>query len=147
MGTLYCTSADLPQFVNPIALASVPLSVQDQACVSASETADSYLRVKYPLPLKSFGGDVTRYAAYIAIRQLLVARGYNPAAGADSAIETNYRDAVGWPDKPGSGWFPAVARGSIIPDVTVFQPTPPTFQLPQVWSHRPFGWTSGRGGI
>lgn len=140
---LYVQPADLGLYINPLSLTDVDAATQVQACNDASETANSYLRARFPVDRTaptSVGSDVKRYTAYIAIRQLMVQRGYNPAAGADSAIESNYRDAVGYPDRPGSGWFPAVARGAIQPDIVFPTPPSPTFQLPQVYSRPPRGW-------
>ena len=140
---LYVQPADLVNYVNPISLNDVPLPAQVQACNDATETANSYLRGRFPVdrtaPL-TVGSDLKRYSAFIAIRQLLVGRGMNPSAGADSAIESNYRDAVGYPDRPGSGWFPAVARGAIQPDISFPAPPSPTYQLPQVFSRPPRGF-------
>ena len=140
---LYIQPADLPNYVNPVSLVDIPVPAQVQACNDATETANSYLRGRYPVdqtaPL-TVGSDLKRYSAFIAIRQLLVARGMNPSAGGDSAIESNYRDAVGYPDRPGSGWFPGVARGAIQPDITFPTPPSPTYQLPQVYSRPPRGW-------
>jgi Protein of unknown function (DUF1320) len=143
MGAVYVSPAQLLNYVNPISLADVALAIQQQACVDASAVADGYLGVKYPLPLASAGTMVPRYTAYVAIYQLLVGRGYNPSAGPDSNVERMYMLAVGDPSIPGSvqqAWFPAVARGSIIPDVTVNLPPSPLFQLPQVWTKPPRGW-------
>jgi phage gp36-like protein len=140
---LYVTAAQLGLYVNPLSLVDIAANVQTQACADATETANSYLRGRYPVdktaPL-SVGSDLQRYTAYIAVRQLLVQRGYNPSAGPDSAIESNYRDAVGYPDRIGSGWFPGVARGAIQPDIQFPTPPPPTYQLPQVFSRPQRGW-------
>lgn len=140
---LYVLPSDLTNYVNPIALNDVSLAAMTQACNDATETANSYLRGRYPVDATApitVGSDLKRYSAFIAIRQLLVARGYNPGASADSAIESNYRDAVGYPDRPGSGWFPGVARGAIQPDITFPTPPAPTYQLPQVFSRPPRGF-------
>jgi phage gp36-like protein len=141
--TLYVQVSDLPQYLNPLALVDVTNAAQVQACADASETANSYLRGRFPVDASAptvVGSDLKRYCAYIAIYQLLGQRGMNPSAGADSQIETNYREAVGYPDRPGSGWFPAVARGAIQPDLQFPAPPSPTFQLPQVFSRPQRGW-------
>jgi|SRR5580658_2828492 phage gp36-like protein len=135
--------SDLPQYVNPLALVDVPSAAQVQACTDANEVGASYLRGRFPVDASAptvVGSDLKRYCAYIAIYQVLGQRGMNPSAGADSQIETNYREAVGYPDRPGSGWFPAVARGAIQPDLQFPAPPSPTFQLPQVFSRSPRGW-------
>ena len=140
--TQFVSPSDLPQYVNPYALQDVAPAILSQACNDANEAANSYMRGRFPVDAGaiSYGTDVKRYTAYIAIYQALQARGMNPSAGADSSIETNYREAVGYPDRPGSGWWPAVSRGSITPNIVWTTPPSPTYQLPQVYSSRPRGW-------
>jgi phage gp36-like protein len=139
MGTQYVLQTELPNYINALALASIPVGVQNQACIDASETADSYLRGRFPLPLLTFGTDLKRYTAYIAIKQMLVARGVSQD-GDNQTIWDNYFEAVGGGPNRLVGWFPAVQRGAIEPDVTVNAPGPPTYTLPQVYTSPPRGW-------
>jgi phage gp36-like protein len=150
VGSQYCDPSDLTLYaINPLALQGIPNATQVAACVAASERADSYLRGRFPLPLLAWGQDVRMHTAYIAVFLLLSARGYNPSAGADDLIRERYYEAVGYPDRPGSGWFPGVQRQAIHPDVTFSQPNPPNFSLPSVRTGGPSGapirgWTTVR---
>lgn len=152
MGSQYCTPTDLTTVgINPLALQGISNTELVAACVAASEKADSYLRGRYPLPLLTWGADITLHTAYIAVYLLLSARGYNPSAGADNLIRERYYEAVGYPDRPGSGWFPGIQRQAIHPDVTFSNPNPPNFSLPQVRTGGPSaapirGWTTTRPG-
>jgi phage gp36-like protein len=149
MSSLYCTPDDLVLYAaNPLALQGISTAQQLGACNAASERADSYLRGRFPLPLLSWGIDLRIMTAYIAVYLLLSARGYAPDAGADSRIQQNYYEAVGFPDRPGSGWFPGVQRQAIHPDVQ-FAATAPAFSLPSVRTGGPNanpirGWTTTR---
>jgi phage gp36-like protein len=146
----YCVRADLPNYIAAAALAPIATAVQDQACIDASSTADSYLRGRYGLPLSAWGQDLRRYTAHVAIYLLMTGRGFSPQGGADRQITERYYAAVGWPDRPGSGWFPGVQRQSIHPDVTPAQALPgdPVHDVPQIASSPPRGWTSGNfGGV
>lgn len=150
MGTQYCQPSDLTAVgINPLALINVSNAEQVAACIAASTKADSYLRGRYPLPLLSFDQDIVLHTAYIAVYLLMSARGYNPSAGADDLIRERYFEAIGYPDRPGSGWFPGVQRQAIHPNVTFSNPNPPNFSLPAVRTGGPTaapvrGWTSTR---
>lgn len=143
-GAPYVTAAQLPQYLPAATVNLATLDQQNQACLDATETADSYLRGRYALPLLAWGNDVTRYTAYIACYLLLSgAVGFAPQAGADDNVTKNYYSAVGWPDRPGSGWFPGVQRQSIQPDVTPSVPVgqDPVHDQPQVASQPLRGWS------
>jgi hypothetical protein len=149
-GTPYVERTDLAQYLPSQVLNLATTAQQDQACLDATEEADSYIRGRYTLPLLDWGNDLRRYTAYIAIYLLMSgpigwgATGGNP----DQNITTNYYRAVGWPDRPGTGWFPGVQRQSIQPDVT---PTIPVGQdaihdAPQVSCEPRRGWQQVRRG-
>lgn len=148
-GAPYCVRGDLSQYIPAQVLALATLSQQDKACLDATEEADSYLRGRYSLPLLAWGNDVRRYTAWIACYLLATAIGYAPQAGSDQMIRERYYQAVGWPDRGGTGWFPGIQRQSIHPDVTPSVPTPgdPIADLPQVSTSQLRGWqqTNGRG--
>lgn len=138
----YCDPADLPKYLPATALSTTTAPQQLQACIDASEMADSYIRGRYTLPLLAWGSDVRMYTAWVACYLLMSGRGFNSGAGADRNIVDRYYLAVGNPGAPGSGWFPGIQRNSIHPDVT---PTiPPTqdavHRMPQVQSQPPRGW-------
>lgn len=142
-GAPYVEASQLAQYIPAATLSLATMEQQQQACLDATEEADSYIRGRYSLPLLAWGNDLTRYTAYIAIYLLMTGPiGLAPQAGADANLTTNYYRAVGWPDRPGTGWFPGVQRQSIQPDVT---PTIPVGQdavhdMPQVRSQPIRGW-------
>lgn len=141
------TPAQLSNYMPAATVNLATLTQQQQACLDASEQADSYMRGRYSLPLVSWGSDVTRYTAYIACFLLLSgAIGYAPQAGSDENVTKNYYSAVGWPDRPGSGWFPGVQRQAIQPDVTVAPAVgnDPVHDVPQVLTTAQRGWTNRR---
>jgi hypothetical protein len=149
-GAPYVEYTDLPQYLPTQVLNLATVVQQQQACLDATDEADSYIRGRYTLPLLDWGSDLRRYTAYIAIYLLMSgpigwgATGGNP----DQNITTNYYRAVGWPDRPGSGWFPGIQRQAVHPDVT---PTIPvgqdgTHDAPQVSSEPRRGWQQIRRG-
>lgn len=121
---------------------------QLQACLDASEEADSYMRGRYALPLQAWGNDLVRYTAYIANYLLLNSIGFAPQAGSDTVVTQNYYRAVGWPDRPGTGWFPGIQRQAVHPDITPsVQPgQDPGHDAPQVSSQPIRGWQMIRRG-
>lgn len=147
----YCQPSDLTLYaINPLAFVNVTTAQQTAACIAASERADSYLRGRYTLPLTQWGTDLTMMTSYVAVFLLLSARGYDPAAGGDRLVQERYYEAIGFPDRPGSGWFPGVQRQAIHPDVTDSAGSASGDPLPQVRTGGPAslpvrGWT-GRGG-
>lgn len=144
----YCTPTNLAQYL-PAAVLSLTTNAQQlQACDDASEEADSYLRGRYALPLLAWGSDVTRYTSWIACYLLAQLIGFAPQAGSDKLIVERYYQAVGWPDRAGTGWFPGIQRQAIHPDVT---PSVPVTQdaghdLPQVRTQEQRGWQQTRNG-
>lgn len=142
--TPYVLYTQLSQYIPPQVLNLATVTQQQQACLDATEEADSYIRGRFALPLLAWGNDLTRYTAYIAIYLLMSGPiGWAATSGnPDSNVTTNYYRAVGWPDRPGTGWFPGIQRQAIHPDVT---PTIPvgqdsTHDAPQVSSDPPRGW-------
>jgi phage gp36-like protein len=142
MSSQYVNPSDLANYITPSVLQPINASAQLQACIDASEVADSYMRGRYALPLVQWGSDIRRNTAYVAIYLLLQGRGFNPAAGADRLIVERYYSAVGWPDKPGTGFFPGIQRQAIHPDVTPsMQPgADPIHDAPQVSTQQMRGW-------
>lgn len=144
----YCDPADLTQYLPESVLTLVTPTQLQQACDDASQEADSYMRGRYSLPLLAWGNDVRRYTAWIAVYLVCQLIGFAPQAGSDQLIVQRYYQAVGWPDRPGTGWFPGIQRQAIHPDVTPSVPTPgdPTHDLPQVRTSGPRGWIQTRNG-
>jgi phage gp36-like protein len=147
-GAPYCTAEDLAQYLPEQDLNLVTEEVKTQACIDASSRADSYLRGRYQLPLLAWGADVRSYTAYIALYLIATRIGFAPQMGSDKLIVERYYETVGWPDKPGTGWFPGVQSQRIHPDVTpsLASPGNPTYDLPQVRSQQLRGWQQTRGG-
>ena len=147
-GAPYVTPAELSNYLPAATLSLASAAQQLQACNDATEEADSYLRGRYALPLLSWGTDVTRYTGYIAVYLLMSGPiGWAPQAGTDDNIRTNYYRAVGWPDRPGSGWFVGVQRQSVQPDVTPSTPQPgdAVHDVPQVFTSQQRGWNQRYG--
>lgn len=146
----YCTPNDVITYAIPAT--ALPKSITQAqltaACISASAEADSYMRARYALPITGSvaGGPgvydpaLVRHTAYIAAFTIMSGRGFAPGAGTDQNIRENYYAARGWPDRPGSGFFPGVERQHIHLDVTYNTPTPPQYNLPQVHSRPPRGF-------
>ena len=142
------TVAQLGQYLPASTLNLATSGQQLQACLDATEEIDSYFRGRYALPLLAWGNDVVRMTAYVAVYLLMTGPvGLAPQAGADANITQNYYRAVGWPDRPGTGWAPGVQRQSIHPDVTptVAQPGDPVHDVPQVHTAPQRGWTNRFG--
>ena len=136
MGSQYCQTSDLQNAINPFALQDVTEPQQLQACLDASEIADSYMRGRYTLPLSQWGSDLVRNTARVAVYLLLSARGYQPDAGADSHWMRDYELSL--------QWFRDIQRQNVHPDVTpaVTQPGDPIHDLPQVISQPQRGWST-----
>lgn len=147
--TPYVTTAELPQYFPAAVLDLFTTNQKDQACLDATQEADSYMRGRFQLPLVAWGNDLKRYTAAIALYLLSQQLGFAPQAGADRLIVERYYSAVGWPDRPGTGWFPGIQRQSIHPDVTptLASPGNPVYDLPQVQTAQLRGWqqTNSRG--
>jgi phage gp36-like protein len=149
-GTPYVVRGDLSQYLPVAVLKLATEAQQDQACLDATEEADSYIRGRFQLPLLAWGNDLRRYTAYVAIYLLMSGPiGWAATNGSpDENIRTNYYRAVGWPDRQGTGWFPGIQRQAIQPDVTPSTPVgaDPVHDAPQVSSQAPRGWQQMRRG-
>lgn len=108
---------------------------------AASELADSYFRGRYNLPLISWGTDIVMHVCHVAAYNIMRNRGFSPTAGSDATIERAYYEAVGYPDRPGSGWFPSVQRQAIHPAVVETSTGGPTHPFPQIKSAKQRGWS------
>jgi phage gp36-like protein len=147
-GLPYCTRANLANYLPAATLALATDQQKDQACLDASEEADSYMRGRYALPMSAVGNDVVMYCSWMACYHLMNLIGWPPQANSDSNIRERYYKAVGWPDKPGTGWFPGIQRQTVHPDVTpaVAQPGDAIHDVPQVHTSQQRGWQTFRGG-
>lgn len=140
--TPYCVRTDLAQYLPAAVLSLVTDGQLDQACIDATQEADSYIRGRFQLPLLSWGNDVRKYTAWIACYLVAQLIGFAPQAGSDRLIVERYYSAVGWPDRAGTGWFPGIQRQSIHPDVTpsINPVDDPITGLPQVRTEPQRGW-------
>jgi hypothetical protein len=142
-GASYCDPIDLEGYAPPRTLAQVTNDVLLKACAEATERADAAgLRARYTLGLISWGDDVRGYTAQVAVYLVLQRIGWQPRAGADNQFEKNYFEALGYPDHPGSGWFPGIGRKAINPNVepAIAPQQDAVHKLPQVYSDPPRGW-------
>lgn len=144
----YVDPADLAKYLPQTALDTTTPAAQLQACIDASEIADSYLRGRYTLPLLAWGSDVRMYTAWIACYLLMAGRGFNSGAGSDRLIVERYYVAIGNPNAPGTGWFPGIQRQAIHPDVTptVAVGQDATHDIPVVSTNPQRGWQQFRRG-
>lgn len=114
----YATTTDLQNNGMSAATLSHPnissATVQNAHLLSASQTADSYLRQRYVLPLSQWGSDLVKYVCWLASYTLICLRGYNPASEADQVYKANHDTAL--------AWLRDIARGLVSPDITGTQP-------------------------
>ena len=137
----YATIEDLRRYGLPeTATVGVPDATLEAELEAASSTADAYLRGRFNLPLLSWGTDITMRVAHIAAYNIMRNRGFAPEAGSDVTIKEAYYEAVGFPDRPGSGWFPAVQRQAIHPDVTETATGADAHPFPQIRTASRRGW-------
>lgn len=102
----YATISDLDKYgIQTAALEDLASPTKQAALDSTAEIMDSYFRARYPdletavpgwTSFDSWGEDVVRVNAILATYDLMVVRGYNPAAGADIALRDRYLDAIRW---------------------------------------------------
>jgi phage gp36-like protein len=104
----YATRAELYALALPqAALLTVATDAQDSALEAASRKADSYLGVRFELPLTAWGVDLKEAVAKMAAWQLLSVRGFSPEAGDAEVFRRNHEDAVRWLEQ--------VAKGAVTP--------------------------------
>ena len=140
----------LAQYIPAQVLALATPAQWQQACLDATELADSNLRGRYTLPCIAVGNDImSRTAAmvyYLVMDRII---GWAGQAGSDRNVRRGYAEAMGGPDpdNPGyihPGWFPGIQTQRIHPDITIAPPEPgdPIHDVPQVLTTAPRGWTN-----
>jgi phage gp36-like protein len=112
------------------ALSSIPTDTQQAELDAAAEFCNGFLRVRYTLPLVSFGVDLKQAECKVAAYNLLAVRGYNPS-GADENLRLRYEDAV--------RWLKAVAAGDITPAI-VDSTASEDLNVPLIDTDEPRGW-------
>jgi phage gp36-like protein len=121
----YATPTDLVTSGLPsTALGNLTPAQQQAALDNASALADSYFRGRYALPLLAWGAEVTEAVCVIASYKAMVVRGFSPAAGADSNLETRYLATL--------DWLGRVQRSAAHPNVTPSAAQSPTYDQPFV---------------
>ena len=79
--TPYCQTSDLTSYGAPAgALVGIDGSILQGAVDGANAEADSYLANIYTLPITTWGVDVTKFAAQIAIYDVFISRGFDPGS-------------------------------------------------------------------
>jgi hypothetical protein len=148
-GAPYVTVAQLPNYLPAATLNLATPTQQLQACIDATNDADDYMNGRYTMPLLDWPSSLTDHTAYMAIYKLMTGPiGLAPQAGADDNITRNFYRSIGWPDKPGTGYFPGIQRQSIHPNVTpsIAVGQDGVHDMPQVSSNPPRGWQQFRNG-
>ena len=148
-GAPYVTPDQLAQYIPAATLGLATLAQQLQACIDATNDADDFMNGRYQMPLLDWPSSVQDHTAYGAIFKLAMGPiGMAPQAGADSNITLNYYRAFGYPDRPGSGYFPGIQAQRIHPNVTpsIAVGSDPGHDAPQVSSQTRRGWQQVRGG-
>ena len=94
----YATRAQFFAIALPAAAcAGIPDADVDASLVDASATADSYLPPRYPVPLTSWGDDLTGAVCRIAAWRLLTGRrGVSPEDPGVGGISKAHDDAIRW---------------------------------------------------
>jgi phage gp36-like protein len=107
----YATIDDLARLgLKKLATAGMADVDLDAALVAASETADSYMRSQFKLPLVEWGADLRRHVAMLAAWDILSAqRGFNPDSPGNDIWLQRYDQAL--------AWFKDVSRGLVAPNV------------------------------
>lgn len=118
---------------NTDAIASISDPDQQAALDAASDTADSYMRGRYRLPLVSFDDAALKRAVVsIAFYDMLSTRGFNPQTGADSNIAMRNMDAI--------AWLVRVQKQEAHPNVVPAADQSPGYDAPRVLTTPKRGW-------
>lgn len=130
---LLITDAELLQLGLPgTSLSGVAVAVRDEARAAASDTALSYIKKRFGLPLLAWGSDIKRAVAHIAVYDLMAYRGYAPESGVDALIAKRHDDAL--------AWLRDVARGIVEPIDIEDSTAAVDEQAPLVSSESVAGW-------
>ena len=95
MGTQYITRAEFYELATEAsALNSVSTDVVDKAIASACAMADTELRARFHLPLKTWEQDLKQLVADMAVYLAFKRRGWNTAASEYDQLKEGYDDAL-----------------------------------------------------
>lgn len=93
----YATVSDLTTYGLPAnALGQLSPTMQQAQLDNASKKVDTYLRGRYPLPLITWGTEITEAVCVLAAYTVIAVRGFNPSSGADVVLRDRYLDTVNW---------------------------------------------------
>jgi len=134
--TQYAQPSDLTAF----GVSSDALDAMDPADVvrslqGSSAVIDSAMRSRYKLPFTRVGLDIARCCCILSVYDLLVVRGYNPAAGADENLLLRVQQE--------RSWLKQIAAGLMTPDLddSSGDPTQTTGTRAKVMSAPSRGWS------
>jgi phage gp36-like protein len=133
--TAYAVLTDLYVYGMPlVAMGAVSTGAQQAILDGRNDFADDKLRARYKLPLQApIPVSLKQNVCMLAAWDVLMVRGYNPAAGADVNIATRGQMAL--------AWFNDVERQRAHPNVVeAGGPGDPQYAAPLVLSKPPQGW-------
>lgn len=110
---LYCTVADLGRFgVNAQATEDLPVPENLTPAIEArSAFIDSYLNLKFTLPILVWGADLKECCAVLAAWDVISVRGFKPDENPeDHPLRIRYEDMI--------KWLESIRDGELIPVVT-----------------------------
>lgn len=122
------------------ALEAITDETKLDALAASGELVDSYLRARYALPsdqpgwlvFASWGRDIRRANALLAVYDLMVLRGYAPESEGDEQLRLRYDDTI--------RWLEGVASQKIHPNVTPKQHQSAGYDAPRLLSNLPRGY-------
>jgi len=137
--TAYALLTDLYTYGMPlVAMGSVSRATQQAILDGRNDYADDKLRARYRLPLVApIPLSLKQNICMLAAWDVLMVRGYNPAAAADANIATRGEMAL--------KWFDDVERQRAHPNVVESGGGDPSYAAPEVISKPLQGWYPGTG--
>jgi phage gp36-like protein len=133
----YATIANLYVYGLPlVAMGSVTVATQQSILDGRNDYADDKLRARYKLPLLTpYPVSLIQNICMLAAWDILMARGYNPGAGADVNIAARGEMAL--------KWFDDVERQRAHPNVIEASSPVPGYAAPLLISKPVQGWYPG----
>lgn len=111
-------------------LNNIPADDKQDSLNRMSDWADGYFSIRYPLPLVSYGEDVIGCECWLAIRELVVGKGY-----AHPERNKEFLDLAAWWEQ----WLKDVAAKLINPNIVGSPPTSAGV-FPRIVSRESRGW-------
>ena len=132
--TAYATLANLYVYGLPlVAMGSVSVGTQQAILDGRNEFADDKMRARYRLPLVApYPASLVQHICMLAAWDVLMVRGYNPAAAADVNIANRGEMAL--------KWFDDVERQRAHPNVVEAGGVDPSYAAPYIVSKPSQGW-------